>query len=196
MRILIGLFSGFVFIGERLYLIAMSFIEKKLNVLFLLAFRNRFGNKTSIGRNVRIGVGCHWRTGRNTELIFGDNVLIGDNCSIELKDNAKLIIGDNSYIGPNSEIFTMEKIEIGESTLVAQRCMIIDYNHKWDKDSGVKRKEFNSSPIRIGSRTWLGANVIVLSGSVIEDRCLIGAGAIVRGRVETGQKYIGRPERE
>ena len=34
-------------------------------------------------------------------------------------------------------------------------------------------------PINIGSDVWIGANVIILSGVIIPDKCVIGAGTIL-----------------
>lgn len=164
--------------------------EKKINVFFLLVYRSRNNAKTIVGKNVRIGFGCQWEVGNDSTLIIGDNVTIRNNCLIALKDKAEIIIGKGSYIGPYSELFINEKLEIGSATLIAQRALIIDYNHKWDRKEGVSRSEFVGAPISIGSYCWLGAQVIVLAGTVIEDKALVGAGVKVRGRVAAGEKKV------
>ena len=49
------------------------------------------------------------------------------------------------------------------------------------------------SPISIGSNVFIGANSIILPGSVIEDNVIVGAGSIVRGNLKSGCVYAGVP---
>lgn len=190
MNSILKLCGFFVNLFEKIAFRIQIYFEKRINTLCLLAYRSRNNAKTVIGKNVRIGFGCQWEVGKNSTLIIGDNVTIRHNCLIALKDNATIIIGNNTYIGPYSELFVRQKLEIGSSTLIAQRVLIIDYNHKWDKMDGVRRTEFISAPITIGSECWLAAQVIVLAGSIIEDSVLVGAGVKVRGRVSVGEKKV------
>lgn len=190
MHIIFDLCGFLVTIFDKIAFRIQLFFEKRIQVFCLLVYRSRYDAKTVVGANVRIGAGCQWEVGKNSTLIIGDNVTIRNNCLIALKENAIIIIGNNTYIGPHSELFIEQKLEIGSSTLIAQRALIIDYNHKWDKIDGVSRSEFTSAPIAIGSKCWLGAQAIVLAGSIIEDKALVGAGVKVRGRVGAGEKKI------
>ena len=45
----------------------------------------------------------------------------------------------------------------------------------------------------IGKNTWIGDNVIILSGVKIGDNCVIGAGSIVTKDVESNSIYAGNP---
>jgi chloramphenicol O-acetyltransferase type B len=47
----------------------------------------------------------------------------------------------------------------------------------------------------IGNDVWLGDNVSVLSGSVIEDGCAIGASAVVAGHIPAYSIAVGNPAR-
>ena len=47
--------------------------------------------------------------------------------------------------------------------------------------------------IKIGNDVWIGANCVILDGSVIPNGCVIGAGTIVRGRLEEYNVYCGNP---
>ena len=47
--------------------------------------------------------------------------------------------------------------------------------------------------IKIGNDVWLGCGVRILSGTVIEDRVIIAAGAVVKGHLESGYIYGGVP---
>ena len=47
--------------------------------------------------------------------------------------------------------------------------------------------------VMIGNNVFIGANTTILPGSVIEDNCIVGAGTVVRGRLESGYVYYGNP---
>lgn len=51
------------------------------------------------------------------------------------------------------------------------------------------------SPIRIGSRVFIGCSAIILPGTVIGDDCIVAAGAVVSGMVDSGQIVAGVPAR-
>ena len=50
-------------------------------------------------------------------------------------------------------------------------------------------------PITIGEDCWLGANVTVLPGVTIGDRCIIGAGSVVTHDIPSDSIYAGNPAR-
>ena len=166
------------------------FAEKKIAPLRLKILCKALGCEIDLGENVRIAGGCKWHLGKNAAIKIGNNVTIQSNCSIAIFTNSSLKIDDGSYIGHGTDLMTRENISIGQKSLIAQNCIIIDCNHDWSRENGVRRKDFIVKPIEIGRKVWLGANVIVTAGSVIEDNCLIGAGAIVRGHIKKGSRSV------
>ena len=48
-------------------------------------------------------------------------------------------------------------------------------------------------PIFIGNNCFIGMNVVVLPGTVVEDNVIVGAGSVIRGRLERNSVYIGNP---
>ena len=59
-------------------------------------------------------------------------------------------------------------------------------NHLFDEKNGVQRKKFRSKPISIGKNCWIGANTVILKGTVIGDNCVIGAGSVISGVYGSG----------
>jgi acetyltransferase-like isoleucine patch superfamily enzyme len=49
--------------------------------------------------------------------------------------------------------------------------------------------------ICIGNNVFVGRGALLMPGTVIEDDVIVGAGAVVRGRVESGSVMIGNPAR-
>lgn len=50
-------------------------------------------------------------------------------------------------------------------------------------------------PIRVGDDTIIGMNCLILPGTTIGSRCVVGAGSVVKGVVEDGTVVAGNPAR-
>ena len=48
-------------------------------------------------------------------------------------------------------------------------------------------------PIKIGGRSWIGFNVIILKGVTVGDGSVVGAGSVVTGEIPPGVIAIGNP---
>lgn len=100
-------------------------------------------------------------------------------------EGGRLSIGDKCFFNTNCSITCMEKIEIGEWCRIANNVVIIDHDHNKEFDGG-----FTTAPILIGHHTWIGANCVILKGAQIGDYCIIGAGSVVKGKVESKTTYF------
>ncbi len=49
--------------------------------------------------------------------------------------------------------------------------------------------------IRIGNNVFIGARSILLPGTTIGDNCVVGAGSVVRGNIDSGTVVAGVPAR-
>ena len=86
-------------------------------------------------------------------------------------------------------------VEIGDETLVS--CDVLFITH--DGATWVGRDEdsqLNSfGAIRIGRRCFIGARSTLLPGTSLGDRCIVGAGAVVKGEFPAGSVVAGVPAR-
>lgn len=93
-------------------------------------------------------------------------------------------------------------VTIGENTLIGTHVTIHSANHviknigieqnangndSWCE--GDRHKRSTGKPVTIGDDVWVGSGVIILPGSVIPDKCVIGAGAII---TEANSKNLNR----
>ena len=90
-------------------------------------------------------------------------------------DGGVLSIGHGCFFNTGVSITCLEKVEIGENCAIANNVVIVDHDHDFRKGSGYK-----SSPVIIGNNVWIGANCVILRGSIIEDNCVVAAGTVVR----------------
>lgn len=94
-------------------------------------------------------------------------------------DGYNLYIGSHAAVGFNCRVSS--NLTIGEGTMMGPDCLILTQNHKYHHD----RKcidGYETKPVFIGEKCWIGARVIILPGAKIGNHCIIGAGAVVPGK--------------
>lgn len=157
----------FIKFAYNLYQFFISFILGVLNVLpeseFYNKIRGSFVSKlvSECGGNLQISKGVHILSPKNIKL--GANVFIGYNTWI------------NGYGG----------LTVGNDVMFGPFCAISTANHT-DSGAGFRWGPHASDSVEIGSGVWLAAHVIVLPGAKIDDKCLLAAGAVVKGSISHG----------
>ena len=93
---------------------------------------------------------------------YGYNIEIGKNFysnhNLTILDCSNVIFGNNVFIGPNCSFYTAE--------------------HPIDFETRNKGLEY-AKPIKIGNNVWLGGSVTILSGVIVGNNVVIGAGSVV-----------------
>ena len=198
--------------------------EFPVHVFILLAIARRsisVGFHTLSARLKLCAFGCFVGTGfrvhgkvwiwthRKGAIRIGDNVLIvsrfGSNL-IGLTNPAVLqCLGDGSIsIGANSGlsapvICARSTITIGRHAKIGGNVRILDHDfHSLDAVArrGVGTEgHIESRPIQIGDDVFIGTNAIILKGSIIGDRAVIGAGSVVTGIIPADEIWAGNPAR-
>jgi acetyltransferase-like isoleucine patch superfamily enzyme len=115
---------------------------------------------------------------------------MGRDIIINYKEN--LALGDGSTFNDRCWINARFGITIGRNCLFGPNVLIHSANHVIkhidieqnanDKDSwcaGDRNKRIIGLPVTIGDDVWVGAGCIILAGSRIPDKCVIGAGTII-----------------
>jgi serine acetyltransferase len=105
-------------------------------------------------------------------------------------------IGSRCVIGRGSHIVGHWSIEIGDDIQTGPYVYITDQNHNYeDPIEPIGRQWPTEAAVRIGSGSWLGANVIVLPGAQIGEHVVVAAGAVVRGVIPDRCVVAGVPAR-
>lgn len=106
--------------------------------------------------------------------------------------------GKPRFIAASVKFDTFELIEIGDRTTISSNTILLTHDYSLTNalravgeqlptDVGVIR------PISIGNNCFIGMNVVVLPGTVVEDNVIVGAGSVIRGHLESNSVYIGNP---
>jgi virginiamycin A acetyltransferase len=107
-----------------------------------------------------------------------------------------VVIGENCYINSGTVIYSGHGVTLGRGVLIASNCTLAAANHEY---------RFSSKPILGGGfipskggifiedDVWVGANSVVLDGSVIRKGAVVGAGSLVRSELQEYGIYAGNP---
>ena len=109
--------------------------------------------------------------------------------------NPKLLhIGNSSKIGIRSELFLYSKLSIGDNVEIGSDLIVHTSDHVFSDHSMPLCKQGGAPrPVAIGSNVYIGSRVTILSGVVIDDYVVIGAGSVVTKSLGSGFVYGGTP---
>ena len=148
-------------------------------------------------RGVRLYAGCSLEIGEGT---------IVEGSLVSEREGSQITIGKNTFIGV-SLLASSEKIEVGDDVMISGGCFLLDHNshaigwtgRKQDvKDWYHGRKDWTNvivKPIKIGDKSWIGLNVIILKGVKIGEGAVVAAGSIVTKSVPPWTIVGGNPAR-
>ena len=123
-------------------------------------------------------------------LAIGEGTLVGPNVCLtagigpdqEMLSTPVVSIGRKCVIGRGSHIIGHWSIELGDEIQTGPYVYITDQNHAYeDPDTPVGWQRPVEAAVRIGSGSWLGANVVILPGTQLGRNTTVAAGAVVRG---------------
>lgn len=123
---------------------------------------------------------------------LGNDVVIKGNFNCDYGVN--ITIGDRTFINCNVTVLDTNRISIGEDVLIAPGVVISAATHPLDAERRVSRK-FQSHPITIKDRAWIGANASILTGVTIGKNSVVAAGSVVTEDVPDNCLVGGIPAR-
>jgi len=140
---------------------------------------------------------------RGSKIVIKDRVVIDSFVKIKpAGGNGDLVIEDDAVINPGVVIYTGNGITIGKYAMIAANCTFSPTSHEFmSKDKPVRYQGFVQPSgmtnarrgIVVGEDVWIGANCVILEGTVIGKGAVISAGSIVKGVFEEYGIYTGSP---
>jgi acetyltransferase-like isoleucine patch superfamily enzyme len=147
-----------------------------------------------IGRRAKVHAGVVLRAPR-AAVALGESAEIYAGNRILCTAGGRFVLGVRSHLAPGGHLLVgARSLVIGDRVAIGPHAIIVC------ESNGVAGREpfvdqHVGGDIRIGNNVFLGARVTVLPGAVIEDDVVVGAHAVVRGRLPSGWVYAGVPAR-
>jgi acetyltransferase-like isoleucine patch superfamily enzyme len=139
---------------------------------------------------------------------LGHDTYIGPNSSLtaclQVEDpflsqrfEGRIVIGAGFWATAGLRVFSAELVEIDENVMVAANVFICDCQHGYmEVNVPYKKQVFASvAPVKIGSGSCLGQNVVVMPGVTIGENVIIGANSGVTRSIPAKSITIGAPAR-
>ena len=105
-------------------------------------------------------------------------------------EGGNLTVGDKCFFNQNVSITCKKEVVIGDRCQIANNVVIVDHDHAGCENWG----SYVETPVKIGNDVWIGAGAVILRGTVIGDRAIIGAGSIVKGEIPAGAVFYQKRE--
>lgn len=138
--------------------------------------------------------------------IKGSKVIVEANVRIDAFVKIKPVggmgdvrIGKNSFINSGVVIYSGSGIDIGEDVLIAANCTLAPVNHAYkSKNMKISQQGFQESKggIIVEDDVWVGANTVILDGSILRKGCVVGANSLVNGELAPYSINIGSPVKQ
>ncbi len=173
--------------------------------------RVRYPNRTASALRKLVYRLAGMQIGRGTILgrIFVNwphQVLIGSDCLLQRDvvlqfagiwaPGRRIKIGDRVFIGRGAEVNITHGLVIGNDSLIAAGCRLIDHDHGTIAGELIRTQECPGEHIAIGNDVWLGSNVVLLKGVSVGDGAVVAAGAVVTRPVPPMEIWGGVPARK
>lgn len=142
---------------------------------------------------IRHGVFLDARSQEEVGIKIGSQSRIKDYVGVAAY-GGQIILGNNVLVGRCCTIFGHGDIFIDRYTMLAPNVSVLSSNHL----TALNGKPFQEQgevcrSVHIQENVWIGANVTILAGSIIESNVVVAAGAVVTGYLKSGCLYAGVP---
>jgi acetyltransferase-like isoleucine patch superfamily enzyme len=155
---------------------------------------------------------------RHRNIRAGRDVVLKERVEIAICDTGSLTIGDHAFfhartwllltkphpvveigqwvfVGRHTIIAAKNRITIGDYTIFAPRCYVIDHEHGFGAHDIIHNQQSRLDEVVIGRDCYFGTGAIVLGGVHIGDGAVIGAGSVVTKDIPAYQMWAGNPAR-
>ena len=152
-----------------------------------LVFRVRdYLNEVRLGINlqekiIQDGTWNVFQINNKADLIVGSNVICRNFENFHVS-SGKLILHDGVFVNNSCSFNCMERIEVGNGTMMGEGVRFYDHDHVYTAEK-IEKWQWTTAPIRVGRDCWIGSNVTILKGVTIGDNAIIGAGCLIRNDI-------------
>jgi acetyltransferase-like isoleucine patch superfamily enzyme len=133
--------------------------------------------------------------GRNATIHLGRWSWLGHGTKIRAHEG-EVRIGAKSVLGQECTISSFQHVSIGRECIVADRVMLIDFDHGVvEVERPIREQGIYKRDVRVGHNVWIGYGACVLRGVTVGDNAIVGTSAVVTKDVRANAVVGGIPAR-
>jgi acetyltransferase-like isoleucine patch superfamily enzyme len=105
-------------------------------------------------------------------------------------------IGAKTVLGQECTISAFQDISIGRECVIADRVMLIDFDHGVvDVERPIREQGIYKRDVRVGHNVWIGYGACILRGVTVGNNAIIGTNSVVTSDVPDNAVVGGVPAR-
>ena len=142
-----------------------------------------------------VGPGVKLQIGPDAKVVLGRWSWIGHGTKIRAHEG-EVRIGAKTVLGQECTISSFQHVSIGRECIVADRVMMIDFDHgAAEVERPVRHQGIYKRDVRVGHNVWVGYGACFLRGVTVGDNTIIGTHSVVTRDVPDNAVVGGVPAR-
>jgi acetyltransferase-like isoleucine patch superfamily enzyme len=160
-----------------------------------LLLKLRFGKRLQTDGICFVCPDVKLEIGRDATLRIGRWAWLGHGTKIRVHEG-EVSIGAKTVMGQECTISAFQHVSIGRECIVADRVMLIDFDHgAVEVERPVRLQGIYKRDVRVGHNVWMGYGACVLRGVSIGDNSIVGTSAVITKDVPANAVVAGSPAR-
>jgi acetyltransferase-like isoleucine patch superfamily enzyme len=140
-----------------------------------------------------VGPGVTFEIGPSASVTLGRWSWIGHGTKIRAHEGS-VDIGAKTVLGQECTISSFQHVAIGRECIVADRVMIIDFDHGVvEVERPIRLQGIYKRDVDVGNNCWIGYGACILRGVTVGDNCIVGANTVVTRNVPDDTVVAGAP---
>jgi acetyltransferase-like isoleucine patch superfamily enzyme len=172
----------------------LSFAYARLFARYVL-LKLRHGKRLQTDGICFICPGVKLEIGRDATLSIGRWAWVGHGSKIRVHEG-EVSIGAKTVMGQECTISAYQHVEIGRECIVADRVMLIDFDHGVvEVERPIRLQGIYKRDVRVGHNVWIGYGACILRGTTVGDNAIVGTSTVVTKDVPQNAVVAGAPAR-
>lgn len=133
--------------------------------------------------------------GRDAVVHLGRWSWIGHGSKIRAHEG-EVRIGAKTVLGQECTISAFQHVAIGRECIVADRVMLIDFDHgAVEVERPIRQQGIYKRDVDVGHNVWIGYGACILRGTTVGDNAIVGTSSVVTKDVPANAVVGGVPAR-
>jgi acetyltransferase-like isoleucine patch superfamily enzyme len=123
--------------------------------------------------------GVTFEIGKDARVVLGRWSWLGHGTKVRAHEG-EVVIGAKTVIGQECTISAFQHVSIGCECIVADRVMLIDFDHGMvEVERPIRQQGIYKRDVRVGNNVWVGYGACFLRGVTVGDNSVVGTSAVV-----------------